>query len=489
MLKCNDLIRKRKELWETNKDGELDREYTWAVAEKLCSTEGEGLRQEIKDHPEYLIEMCFSVVNKELQTVPFFLNEVQQKLCKILNKAIEEYRQGKRHHLKFLVLKGRQQGFTTFITSYQLSKTITNRNFTGMTVADSADNTATIFEDKAKFPYSLLPPLLQPQEKYNTRQELHFSQLNSKWRIATAGNKQIGRSRTINFFHSSEAAFFDSIQSIVGGLGQALTKDSIQILESTANGFNEYRTLWVEGEEKVNNWQPLFFEWWQTSEYRLSFESAEAEETFKIRVLNPSTEFEHKLRWLLEDKKLDWQQLYWYSAKERDLKESLNQEYPCTPLEAFLSSGLPVFDVQAVLKRLDYLKQEYRIHPLKCYSISYKYINQMIVDNTIKLNENINGELIIYEHPKQGYPYVLGADTAKGGEDYCVGQVLDNTTGKQVAKWRGRVDTDIFAKQLYCMGKYYNNALIGVEMNFDLHPVKELERLNYPNQYMRETMD
>lgn len=200
MLKCNDLIRKRKELWETNKDGELDREYTWAVAEKLCSTEGEGLRQEIKDHPEYLIEMCFSVVNKELQTVPFFLNEVQQKLCKILNKAIEEYRQGKRHHLKFLVLKGRQQGFTTFITSYQLSKTITNRNFTGMTVADSADNTATIFEDKAKFPYSLLPPLLQPQEKYNTRQELHFSQLNSKWRIATAGNKQIGRSRTINFF-------------------------------------------------------------------------------------------------------------------------------------------------------------------------------------------------------------------------------------------------------------------------------------------------
>lgn len=45
----------------------------------------------------------------------------------------------------------------------------------------------------------------------------------------------------------------------MGGLGQALTKDSIQILESTANGFNEYRTLWVEGEEKVNNWQPLFF--------------------------------------------------------------------------------------------------------------------------------------------------------------------------------------------------------------------------------------
>ncbi|AZV56069.1 hypothetical protein [Clostridium sp. AWRP] len=489
MLSCQEIIQKRKELWEANKDSELDREYTWAVADKLCSPSCEGIRQEIKDHPERLIEMCFSVVNKELQTVPFFLNDVQQKLSEKLNEAIEDYKQGKRHHLKFLVLKGRQQGFTTFITAYQLSKTITNRNFTGMTVADSADNTATIFEDKAKFPYSLLPPLLQPQEKYNTRQELHFSQLNSKWRIATAGNKQIGRSKTINFFHASEAAFFDSIQSIMGGLGQALTKDSIQILESTANGFNEYRTLWSEGEQKENNWEPLFFEWWKTSEYRLTFETKEAEETFKNRVLNPSTKFEHKLKWLLQDKKLDWKQLYWYSAKQKDLKELLDQEYPCTPLEAFLSSGIPVFDVEKVLKRRDYLIQECKVNPPKRYSISYKYVNQMIVDSSIKINENVNGELIIYEHPKQGYPYVLGADTAEGGEDYCVGQVLDNTTGKQVAKWRGRADTDIFAKQLYCLGKYYNNALIGVEMNFDLHPVKELERLNYPNQYMRETMD
>jgi len=360
-----------------------------------------------------------------------------------------------------------------------------------MTVADSSDNTSTIFEDKAKFPFSLLPILLQPQEKYNTRQELHFSKLNSKWRIATAGNKQIGRSKTINFVHLSEGAFFDSIQSIMGGLGQALTKDSIQIIESTANGFNEYRVLWVEGEQKENNWEPLFFEWWQTSEYRLDFESTEAEEIFKNRVNKPSTKFEHKLKWLLDTKGLDWSQLYWYSSKEKDLKELLDQEYPCTPLEAFLSSGLPVFDIEAVLKRRDYLIQEYKKNPPLRGRMKYKYdeITQRIIIDTIEFVEDPNGPLIVYEKPKYGYPYVIGGDTAEGGEDYCVGQALDNSSGKQVAKYRDRTDTDLFAKDMFALGMWYNKALEAIEMNFDLHPVKELERLGYPNQYMRETVD
>lgn len=493
MYSCIDLIKKRKELWDKNKNSELDREYTWSIAEKLCTedSQGELLRKEIKEHPEYLIEMCFTVVNKLQETVPFFLNEVQVKLCKLLNKAIEDYKQGKRHHLKFLVAKGRQQGFTTFITAYQLSKTITNKNFTGMTVADSSDNTSTIFEDKAKFPYSLLPPHIQPQEKYNTRQELHFSQLNSKWRIATAGNKQIGRSKTINFFHGSEAAFWDSIQTIMGGLGQALTKDSIQILESTANGFNEYRILWTEGENKENNWEPLFFEWWQTSEYMLEFTSKEDKEFFMKRVLNPSSEFESKLKWLLEEKKLSWEQLYWYDAKEKDLKALLPQEYPCTPLEAFLSSGLPVFDVEKVLKRRDYLVQEYKKNPPLRGKMKYTYdeITQRIIVDTIEFIEDPNGPLIIYEKPKNGYPYVIGGDTAEGGEDYCVGQVLDNTTGNQVAKYRDRMDTDLFGKDMFALGMWYNKALIAIEINFDSHPIKELERLNYTNIYMRETVD
>ena len=42
---------------------------------------------------------------------------------------------------------------------------------------------------------------------------------------------------------------------------------------------------------------------------------------------------------------------------------------------------------------------------------------------------------------------------------------------------------------MYCLGKYYKNALIGIEANFDSYPIRELQRLGYTNQYVREKID
>ena len=36
---------------------------------------------------------------------------------------------------------------------------------------------------------------------------------------------------------------------------------------------------------------------------------------------------------------------------------------------------------------------------------------------------------------------------------------------------------------------HYNTALIGVEANYSTHPIKELQRLQYPRQYTREQPD
>lgn len=99
------------------------------------------------------------------------------------------------------------------------------------------------------------------------------------------------------------------------------------------------------------------------------------------------------------------------------------------------------------------------------------------------------GYVKIYKHPVPGVPYVIGADTAGDGSDCFVAQVLDNRTGEQVAVLRHRTDEDLFAKQLYCLGMYYNVALIGVEANLSTYPIMELERLHYPKQYVREKID
>lgn len=99
------------------------------------------------------------------------------------------------------------------------------------------------------------------------------------------------------------------------------------------------------------------------------------------------------------------------------------------------------------------------------------------------------GVIAIYEWPRDGRHYVIGADTAGDGSDCFVAQVLDNKTGYQVATLRQRTDEDLFTRQLFSLGWMYNEALIGIETNWSTYPIRELERLGYTKQYVRETVD
>ena len=85
--------------------------------------------------------------------------------------------------------------------------------------------------------------------------------------------------------------------------------------------------------------------------------------------------------------------------------------------------------------------------------------------------------------------YCIGGDTAGDGSDYYTGHVLDARTGVQVAHLKHQFDPDQYTKQMYCLGMYYKQALIGIEANFDSYPIMELQRLGYPNQYVREVQD
>ena len=88
-------------------------------------------------------------------------------------------------------------------------------------------------------------------------------------------------------------------------------------------------------------------------------------------------------------------------------------------------------------------------------------------------------------------PYVLGGDTAGKGEDYFTGKMIDNITGETVATlWKQRIDEDLYAEQMYCLGWYYNEALIGIETNYSRHPTRVIQKkYAYPNLYLRERVD
>ena len=266
------LIEKRKEKWEKSQNIEEDKRFREAVANELYLNR--MLLAEVKENPEYLIELEFVIVNKKQKTVPFFINDVQQEFIKILNQAKKDYAKGLITDMTFLVLKGRQQGFTSLITAYQLAFSLLNRNFQGFTLADKTDNTESIFQNKAKFPYEQLPNVIKPTEKFNNKRQLLFEKLNSNWSVDTA-TENVGRSRTINFFHGSECAFWKSISKVQAGLGEAFTIDCIKIYESTANGYNDFQKMWENG-----SGIKCFFEWWKTKEYRTNFENDEIKNTF-----------------------------------------------------------------------------------------------------------------------------------------------------------------------------------------------------------------
>lgn len=146
-------------------------------------------------------------------------------------------------------------------------------------------------------------------------------------------------------------------------------------------------------------------------------------------------------------------------------------------------TGKTVFDAGAVTRRL--------ADDIKPTAIGYfLYDDDGLKLSNIKWFDDTKGFIRIYKQPQDGYPYVIGGDTAGDGSDYFVAQVLDNTDGNQVAVLRQqKIAEDEYARQMYCLGLYYNKALLGIETNFSTFPVRELERLKYPKQYVRETLD
>lgn len=103
----------------------------------------------------------------------------------------------------------------------------------------------------------------------------------------------------------------------------------------------------------------------------------------------------------------------------------------------------------------------------------------------------LQGPVRIWEEPQSRVQYVVGADVAEGLEhgDYSSAHVLNSDTGVLAATWHDHTDPDLFGEQLDLLGRYYNNALVGVEINNHGHvTVSALRRLRYPRLFRRRAV-
>lgn len=151
-------------------------------------------------------------------------------------------------------------------------------------------------------------------------------------------------------------------------------------------------------------------------------------------------------------------------------------------------TGKTIFSAQKVNDRIAVLRDQ---EPLRRGFFAFEYDEEKdkIVEDTIQWVDDDDGYITIYEEPQPRVPFVLGGDTAGDGSDSFAGQVLNNMTGSQAAVLHHQFDEDVYTRQMFCLGRHYNTALIGIETNFSTYPVKELSRLGYGKQYVREIPD
>lgn len=167
-----------------------------------------------------------------------------------------------------------------------------------------------------------------------------------------------------------------------------------------------------------------------------------------------------------------------------DLKEIDEYTYNVYCLGQWGILGKTVFDARAIQTRIENLQ-----NPIKTGYFVYEYDGLKI--SNIQWRNDKDGFIKLYQLPNtpEVTKYCAGGDTSGDGSDFFTCHVLDARTGTQVAVLKHQFDADQYAHQVYCLGMYYKQALIGIEANFDSYPLRELQRLGYQNQYVREAVD
>lgn len=378
--------------------------------------------------------------------------------------------------LRFIVLKSRQIYASTFFEALIFVKTISKPGTESLVLAQDLDSSGSLFNMAKLFlKYLPMPVLRQPKVKELT---FPFPSAKSTFQVISAGVSEKGRGTTRTCVHASECAFWPQ-PDILGGLLQAVpdVPDSMWVMESTANGKvgtgEMFYQEWQRAVAGDSHFLPMFIPWFVMPKYRGS--------AVGLPPLDAS-EYEDEDKALVEAFGLTPDQLAWrhfaIKTKCRGSIDLFHQEYPCTPEEAFISTGLPAFN------RLSLLKQQ----PHLCPPVARGRV-ELRADSKkdVHFVQDPTGCVRIWKMPEADHVYVIGADTSEGFEgknrDAACGQVIDMATLEQVACIHGAIPPREFATMLNAVGLWYNRALVAVEVNNHGHTCMDhlIRTFMYPN--------
>lgn len=388
------------------------------------------------------------IVNKRGEVVSLIMNRSQE----IVFHKLMECRENKTP-ARFICCKARQMGISTLIEAFIFALITRYANRFALIAAHSIESAQSILAMTQRF-------LRHVSFKHcssaavNARRIEYPAPHSSRIQIDTAANRNLGRGGTLHYVHASEVAFWERPEDPVLAINQSVPRywDTLVFWESTANGIHNlfYRT-WVAAERGEIDMEPIFLSWKQFPEYSLPVAQNEQltltpeEETYAdCQGLSPA-----QTKWACLTKKNQCHNSW----------EKFHQEYPAAADLAFLFTGMPWFDREAIQDLLDLVC---------CSPLQRGYLQFSDTGSAApEFAEDGHGPLQIWKSPEPGLTYSLGMDVGEGvGADYTVVQVICNETGEVVARYSSnRVRAETAGVDAYLLGTFYNFGLLGIERN------------------------
>lgn len=309
----------------------------------------EVIREAVENFEAYCA-ICLQVKNKKGDTVPFAWNRAQRHIHAELEKQRKE-----KGYVRALLLKGRQQGGSTYVGARFYHRTSTTPGRSAFIVAHEEKATRNLFEMVKR--YHQHNPLA-PSTKSSNAQELVFGAIDAGYKLATAGTDDVGRSNTAQLLHGSEFAFWNNAPMHLAGIGNtiALAEGTEIILESTGNGIgNQFHEMWQTAEAGKGDYIAIFVPWFWQDEYQK----------------DPPAD------WELSQEDIEYQNAYGLTLRQMAFRHSkrleygpgrewlFDQEYPATPSLAFQSGTKnPLISPSHVMAAVNNVMFRERMGPL-----------------------------------------------------------------------------------------------------------------------------
>lgn len=401
---------------------------------------------------------------------------------------------------RHVILKSRQLGFTTFIDIFILDEILFNTNKEGIIIAHKVQDAAEIFDKKIDFAVRNMA-----QDVKGAFFKVHQSSARKIQIVVDYGPEKgstssisvsvSGRSGTYHLVHISEYAkmcvlYPKRAEEVETGTFPAVPFDGFIFIESTAEGmagrfYEIFQENWngrllITPQMSQVQFLPHFYNWqYDDMEMKKIYENIPTSKMLECEI--DWTEYQREYN--LSDKEITYYYMKWlqFGGKNApDALKKLKQEYPTTPEEAFLSTGQTYFPTAKTAALLLTAPAGVR--------------GELVVNEKGDpiFTQHSAGSLEVFKHPEVGTKYIIGGDTAEGlaHGDAQVLYVINHKTENCDAIYRSQVPPDELASVAYNLGKFYNWAILGIEVNKDGLWVNDaLEKMGYVNLYYRKVFD